>query len=65
MVGQMKILDTKVYEVELTSNEVTVLMINLIAESMYAQCDISGYKYFIPDLFIDFRRSSKAASLSI
>ena len=33
------ILDTRMYQVELTADEVTELTINIIAESMYIQCD--------------------------
>ena len=36
------ILDTRMYQVEFAGGEVTELTANVIAESMYAQCDLEG-----------------------
>ena len=34
------ILETSLYEVEFSGEEITELAANIIAESMYAQCDV-------------------------
>ena len=36
------IMDTCLYEVEFPGREMTELVANIIAESMYAQCDVYG-----------------------
>ena len=36
------IMDTRLYQVEFNGGEVTELTNNVIAESMYAQCDADG-----------------------
>ena len=40
------ILNTRMYQVEFAGSEVTELTANVIAEPMYAQCDVEGNKYF-------------------
>ena len=37
-----QILDTRMYQVEFTGGKVTALTTNIIAESMYTQCDLEG-----------------------
>ena len=40
------ILDTRMYQVEFAGGEVTVLTTNVIAESMYIQCNSEGNEYY-------------------
>ena len=41
------ILDIHLYEVEFPGGEIKKLAANIIAEPMYAQCDMSDYEYFL------------------
>ncbi len=47
------ILDTREYTVTFDNGDVTDLTANLIAESMYAQCDPDGNQYVLLDSLID------------
>ncbi len=47
------ILDTREYTVTFDNGDVTNLTANLIAESMYAQCDPNGNQYVLLDSLID------------
>ena len=49
------ILDTRVYNVEFDDGNVTELTTNLIAESMYSQCDPDGNQYLLLDQLMDHR----------
>ncbi len=44
--------------------DVTELTANLIAKSMYAQCDPDGNQYVLLDSIIDHRRLDTATKLS-
>jgi hypothetical protein len=57
------ILDTRTYNVEFDNGDVTELTANVIAESMYSQCDIEGNQYLLLDIFVDFRKSDKALTI--
>ena len=48
------ILDTRMYQVEFAGGEVTELTVNVIAESMHAQCDSEGNEYFLLDALVDY-----------
>ena len=54
------ILDTRGYVVEFEDGEQAELSANIIAHSMYAQCDPDGNQYVMFDLIVDFRRSTTA-----
>ena len=54
------ILDTRQYIVEFEDGEEAELAANIIAQSMYAQCDPDGNQYVMFDSFVDFRRSADA-----
>ena len=54
------ILDTRQYIVEFEDGEEAELAANVIATSMYAQCDPDGHEYFMFDSLVDFRRSDDA-----
>ena len=56
------ILDTRVYNVEFSDGEVAELSANIIAECMYAQCDIEGNQYRLMDHIVDHRKDNKAVS---
>ena len=58
------ILDTRMYQVEFAGGEVTELTANVIAESMYAQCDSEGNEYLLIDVLVDYQKNNKAISLS-
>ena len=54
------ILDTREYVVQFDDSDSTELTANMIAESMYSQCDPDGYKYYLFDSIIDHRRLDSA-----
>ncbi len=58
------ILDIRDYVVTFDDGDVTELTANLIAESMYTQCDPDGNQYVLLDLIIDHRRLDTATKLS-
>ena len=56
------ILDTRVYNVEFSDGEVVELGANIIADCMYAQCDIEGDQYRLIDHIVDHRKDGQAVS---
>ena len=58
------ILDTREYVVTFDDGDLTELNANLIAASMYAQCDPDGNQYVLLDSIIDHRRLDTATRLS-
>ena len=54
------ILDTRTYEVEFPDGEVAEFSANMIAESMYAQCDVQGNQFLLMAVIIDHEKSSAA-----
>jgi hypothetical protein len=54
------ILDTREYVVTFDDGDVTDLTANLIAESMYAQCDPDGNQFVLLDAIIDYRHDETA-----
>ena len=58
------ILDTWTYQVEFTGGVGIELTVNVIAESMYAQCDADGNEYLHLDVLVDYDKDNKAISLS-
>ena len=48
------ILDTRMYQVEFTGGEVTEFTANIIAESMYVQCNSDGNEYLLLDVIVDY-----------
>lgn len=57
------ILDTRTYEVEFADGEINELTANIIATSMYSQCDEGGNEYMLLDSFVDIRKTADALSL--
>ena len=58
------ILDSRMYQVEFTWGKVTELIANVIAESVYAQCNLDGNEYLLLYMLVDYRKNNKAISLS-
>ena len=56
-------LSTRIYQVDFSGGKVTELNANLIAESMYAQCDEGGNDYLLLDVLVDYYNDNKAISL--
>ena len=56
------IVDTRVCIVEFSDGEVAELGANIIAEYMYAQCDIEGNQYRLIDHIVDHRKDGQAVS---
>ena len=54
------ILDTRVYNVEFSDSENAELGEKIIAECMYAQCDIEGSQYMLIDYIVDHRKDNNA-----
>ena len=54
------ILDTREYVVEFEDGQEAALTANVIAQSMYAQCDLEGNTLQLLDCVVDFRRSTTA-----
>ena len=57
--GENPILDTRIYNVEISDGENAELRDNVIAECMYAQCDIEGKQYRLMDHIVDHRKDNK------
>ena len=60
---QNPILDVCLYEVEFPGGEMTELAANIIAESMYTQCDVDGNEYLLLEAFINHRKDGSALSV--
>ena len=58
------ILDTRSYIVDFDDGDQAELTANLIAESIYSQCDPDGNQYVLLDGFIDHRRLDNAIKLA-
>ena len=56
------ILYTRVYNVEFSDGEVAEMGANIIAECMYAQCDIEGDQYRFMDHIVDHKKENKVVS---
>jgi hypothetical protein len=56
--------DTRTYEVEFEDGELVAYSANLIAENMYAQCDIDGNQYRLMDDLVDHRTTEAAVKFA-
>ena len=66
LIGRFKknpILETHLYEVEFPGGEMTELVANIIAESIYTQCDVNGNEYLLLEAFINYRKNVSALSV--
>ncbi len=57
------ILDSHIYDIEISDSEVTTLMANAIAKAMYAKCDLDGNNYILLDELIDVKWTDDALTL--
>ncbi len=57
------ILDTRSYIIKFDDNDQTKLTANLIAESLFSQCDPDGNQYVLLDEIVDHRRLPTAIRL--
>ena len=58
------ILDMRMFQVEFARGEVTALTANIIAESMYVQCNSEGNEYLLLDVLVDYQKDNEAIFLS-
>jgi len=58
------ILDTRVYIIDFDDGDQTELTANLIAESLFSQCDPDGNQYVLLDEIVDHRRLPTAIKLA-
>ena len=58
------ILDTRMYQVEFAGGVATELTANVIAVSMYAQCNSEGNEYLLLDVLVDYQKDNKTISIS-
>jgi Reverse transcriptase (RNA-dependent DNA polymerase) len=54
------ILDTRTYEVEFPDGQMAELSANVIAQNMYAMCDIEGNQYLLLEGIVDHRKDESA-----
>ncbi len=57
------ILDNQLYDVKFPDGEVTPLTANVIAQAMYAQCDVDRNEYLLLDSFVDLQEDHTTISL--
>ncbi len=62
--NDIPILDTREYVVTFEDGDMTELNANLIAQSMYAQCDPDGNQYVLLDSITDYRHLDTAIRLA-
>jgi hypothetical protein len=58
------ILDTRSYIIDFDNGDQTELTANLIAESLFSQCDPNGNQYVLLDEFVDHRPLPTAIKLA-
>jgi len=58
------ILDTRSYIVNFDDGDQTDLTANMIAESLYSQCDPDGHEYVLLDEIVDHKRSDLAIKIA-
>ena len=51
------------YQVENAGGKVTKFTVSIIAESMYAQCNVDGNEYFLLDLLVNYLKDNIMISL--
>ena len=58
------ILDTRTYEVEFPDGNVAEYSANVIAQNMYAQCDIEGNQYLLMDAIVEHKTDDTAVKFA-
>ena len=69
--GEMKgvastnpILDTRTYDVEFPNGEVSEYSANVIAENMFAQCDMEGNQFAMLSSLVDHKKDGHAVEVA-
>ncbi len=62
--NQNPILDTRRYEVEFPNGEVAEFSANVIAENMWAQCDVEGRQHLLLDAIVGHRKLDTAVAVA-
>ena len=62
MADKNPILDTRVYNVKFSDGENAELGASIIAECMYAQCDVGGNQFRLMDHIVDHRKDNNVIS---
>ena len=60
---KFRILDTRMYQVKFTEGAVTELTTNIIAKSMYTQCNADGKEHILLDALVGYCRDDKSIFL--
>ncbi len=55
-------MDLRIYCVHFDNGDVCELTMNVIAESMYASCNVDGNKYILFDYLDDYKSNRKAVA---
>ena len=58
------ILDTRTYKVEFTDGSMAEYSANVIAENMWAQCDLEGNQHLLMDSIVGYRMNAQAVSIT-
>ena len=58
------ILELRTYQVEFAGGKFRELTANIIAESIYSQCNEEGNEYLLLDVLVDYQKNNNAISLS-
>ncbi len=58
------ILDRRLYDAEFPNGKVTWLTTNMIAQAMYAQCNVDGNEYLLLECFVNVQKDHTAISLN-
>ena len=58
------VLDTRTYQVEFAGGKITELTTDVIAESIYTECNADRIEYLLSDLLVYYQKNDKAISLS-
>ena len=62
--NQNPILDTRTYEVEFPDGDVAEYTANVIAQNMWAQCDIDGNQHLLMKDIVDFKTDEHAVAIA-
>ena len=58
------ILDSREYIIEFPDGAEAEYSANVIAENMYAQCDIDGHQHIILDAIVDYKKDANAIAMT-
>ena len=58
------ILDTRTYDVEFPDGEITEYLANVIAENMFAKCDMEGNQFVLMSAFVDHKKDGHAVEIA-